>query len=107
MIRTNICIGKYSNIFEYPNICHTLIGYHLRRFKNLTFSHFCIFWPILGKTKLVIQNRHNHHRLIIHYKAALENLNIHYNRAPLGASTWTKFTEFSENFRMGGGSFPI
>ena len=25
MIRTNICIGKYSNIFEYPNIRHTLI----------------------------------------------------------------------------------
>ena len=25
MIRTNIRIGKYSNIFEYPNIRHTLI----------------------------------------------------------------------------------
>ena len=25
MIRTNICIGKYSNIFEYPNIRHTLV----------------------------------------------------------------------------------
>ena len=24
MIRTNICIGKYSNLFEYPNIRHTL-----------------------------------------------------------------------------------
>ena len=24
MIRTNIRIGKYSNIFEYPNIRHTL-----------------------------------------------------------------------------------
>ena len=25
MIRTNIRIGKYLNIFEYPNICHTLV----------------------------------------------------------------------------------
>ena len=25
MIRTNIRIGKYSNIFEYPNIRHTLV----------------------------------------------------------------------------------
>ena len=25
MIRTNIRIGKYSNIFEYPNIRHTMI----------------------------------------------------------------------------------
>ena len=25
MIQTNIRIGKYSNIFEYPNIRHTLI----------------------------------------------------------------------------------
>ena len=24
MIRTNICIGKYTNIFEYPNIRHAL-----------------------------------------------------------------------------------
>ena len=24
MIQTNICIGKYSNIFGFPNICHTL-----------------------------------------------------------------------------------
>ena len=24
MIRTNIRIGKYSNIFEYPNIRHTM-----------------------------------------------------------------------------------
>ena len=27
MIRTNIRIGKYSNIFEYPNIRHTMIRY--------------------------------------------------------------------------------
>ena len=26
MIRTNICIGKYSTILENPNICHTLFG---------------------------------------------------------------------------------
>ena len=25
---TNICIGKYLNIFEYPNICHTLTQTH-------------------------------------------------------------------------------
>ena len=29
------------------------------------------------------QNRHNHHRLIIHYNAELENWNIQHNRAPL------------------------
>ena len=39
-------------------------------FKTI-FSHFGIFWPFLGKTKLVIQNRHNHHRLIIPYNAAI------------------------------------
>ena len=26
MIRMNICSGKYSNIFEYPNIRHTMIS---------------------------------------------------------------------------------
>ena len=25
MLRTNIRIGKYANIFEYPNIRHTLV----------------------------------------------------------------------------------
>ena len=29
----------------------------------------------------IVQNRHNHHRLNIHYNAALENLNIQHNRA--------------------------
>ena len=27
MIRTNIRTGKYSNIFEYPNIRHTLTNF--------------------------------------------------------------------------------
>ena len=26
MIQMNICIRKYLNIFEYPNISHTLVG---------------------------------------------------------------------------------
>ena len=26
MIRTNIRIGKYSNMFKYPNIRHTLVS---------------------------------------------------------------------------------
>ena len=34
MIRTNIRIGKYSNIFEYPNIRHTMV---YNRYKKQTF----------------------------------------------------------------------
>ena len=48
-----------------------LSRYHLRRFKNLTFSHFGIFLLFLGKTKLVIQKRHNKHWLIIPCNAAI------------------------------------
>ena len=44
---------------------------HLRRFKNLVFSHFCIFVPVLGKIKFVFQNHHNHHRLIIQHNAVI------------------------------------
>ena len=32
MIRTNIRIGKYSNIFEYPNIRHTMFQIDIMTF---------------------------------------------------------------------------
>ena len=35
MIRTNICTGKYSNVFEYPNIRHTLVRI------SILFQRYC------------------------------------------------------------------
>ena len=64
--------------------------------QNFTFSHFGIFWQFLGKTKLVIENRHNHHRPIIQHNRALENLNIQHNRAPL-----IEFSNSETNFFLG------
>ena len=52
----------------------------LRRYPKF---YIFTFWHFLGKTKLVIENRHNHHQPIIQHNRALENLNIQHNRAPL------------------------
>ena len=43
-----------------------------------------------------VQNRHNHHRPNIHYNAALENLNIQHNRAPL-----IKMTVWGSSLQIG------
>ena len=50
----------------------------------------------LGKTKLVIENHHNHHRPIIQHNRALENLNIQHNRVPL-----IEFSNSETNFFLG------
>ena len=50
----------------------------------------------MGKTIVVIENRHNHHRPIIQHNRALENLNIQHNRAPL-----IEFSNSETNFFLG------
>ena len=54
--------------------------------KILHFDIFVFSWlkmSFFGRDNFFLQNRHNHHRPNIHYNAALENLNIQHNRAPL------------------------
>ena len=70
----------------------------LRRYPKFYIFTFWHFWPFLGKTKLVIQNRHNHHRPNIQHNRALENLNIQHNRAHL-----IKMTVRGSNCRSGVG----
>ena len=41
MIRTNIRGGKYSNIFKYPNICHTMS--HTESNPLIDLKHLCMY----------------------------------------------------------------
>ena len=43
---TNICIGKYLNIFEYPNICHTLC----HTVRHMDQEDMCATKVIISKT---------------------------------------------------------
>ena len=38
MIRTNVRGRKYSNIFEYPNIRHTMVQYNEKGRKNIQYN---------------------------------------------------------------------